>query len=102
MTKQCDFIAALRSDIVRELVSATGAPETHVMPVASKIIEALHRRWAGEQVYVASVPRYDAEAVMADFNYRNHAEVCAKHRISRATLLRVVRRHSKKPASAFP
>lgn len=83
-----DFIAALRADIVRTLVEQTGAQETHVIPVASRIIAAMQQRFAGNEVYIRG-PRYDAKAVLADFTGRNHTETCRKHGISRRTLYRL-------------
>ena len=88
MARHDDFIAALRADIVRVLVEQTGGPETHVIPVASKIIAAMQLRYGGNEVYIRG-PAYDAAAVLADFNHRNHAEVCRKHGISRRTLYRL-------------
>jgi hypothetical protein len=84
-----DFIAALRADIVSELVRMTGAPETYVIPFAARIIAATQTRAGGTKVYIRP-PSYDAAAVLADYRYNNGPEVCAKHDISRRTLQRLV------------
>lgn len=96
MAKQEDFIAAIRADIVRVLVEQTGATETHVIPMASMIIQAMQARFSGEQVYVKAPPKADAHAVLADFDYRNHKDVCRKHGISKRTLYRMLSRHQNK------
>ena len=90
MAKHEDFIAALRADIVRVLVERTGGTEPHVIPMASQIIAAMQQRFAGERLYVKAKPPVDVDRVIADFNYRNHKEVCRKHQISRRTLYRLL------------
>lgn len=90
-TRTNDFLAALRSDIVRVLVAQTGAPETQVMGMASQILSVTQERFAGEKVYIPA-PQYDETAVLADFNGRNHDHVCCTHGISRRTLYRVIER----------
>jgi Mor family transcriptional regulator len=89
--RSIDFLAALRADIVRVLVEQTGAPEGHVMGMAAQIIEVTQRRFGADSVYIRK-PAYDPDAVLSDFDGRNHAAVCRKHQISRRTLYRVLHR----------
>lgn len=95
-----DFASALRADIVSVLVRETGAQEQYVFNVAAQIVAAVSHRYSGQSVYFSEV-RYNPEQVLRDFNGRNHSEVCRRHRISRATLYRVLnRRCGKNPGTA--
>lgn len=91
-SRRDDFLSALRSDVVQEIVQAYGAPESAAMQLASKIIGAMQHRFQGETVYFPA-PRKDIDAVLRDFDGRNYKEVCRKHHISRSTLYRHLQRH---------
>ena len=87
--KRDDFAAALRAEIVGVLVRESGAPETHAIAMASKILQAVSHRWQGTEAYVRAPERYDREAVLQDLALMSPVEVCRKHGISRWTVQRL-------------
>lgn len=90
-----DHLAALRADYVDMIRRNTGCDEANAMRIASQCIAALQQRFAGERVYFPA-PKYDAGAILADFNGRNRDEVCRKHRVSRRLLYKLLRQRAKK------
>lgn len=84
-----DFAAALRAEIVGVLVRESGAPETHAIAMASKILQAVAHRYQGTTAYVRTPDRYDREAVLRDLATLSSAEVCRRHGISRWTVQRL-------------
>ncbi len=90
--KRDDFAAALRAEIVGVLVRESGAPETHAIAMASKILQAVSHRWQGTTAYVRTPDRYDREAVLRDLKWFPTTAVCERHGISRATLWRLRKR----------
>lgn len=87
--KRDDFAAALRAEIVGVLVRESGAPETHAIAMASKILQAVSHRWQGTEPYMRAPERYDRAAVLRDLSVLPPAEVCRKHGISRWTARRI-------------
>lgn len=87
-----DFTSAMRADIVRVLVKEAGAPETHAMALASKIMVAVSHRWQGTEPYIRQPARYDERVVLADLERMPPGDVCKKHSISRWTVQRLRRR----------
>lgn len=97
-SREDDFVTSLRADVVRVLTETSGAPEPYVMSIASQIVRAVVQRYQGERPYIgATALAYDEDAVLQDFTYNNHREVCDKHGISRSTLWRIVQRRSSSP-----
>lgn len=90
-----DFVSALRAEIVGVLVRESGAPETHAIDMASKILAAVTQRYRGTEPYIgAAAPRYDRNAVLLDLQRYPTTVVCERHGISRATLWRLRQRRT--------
>lgn len=86
-----DFVSTARTEIARVLHDQ-GIPEPAAVPLAARIVEAIQHRTGGCGVYLPRPKRYDPAAVVRDFTGDNHAEVCRRHGIHRATLYRVLKR----------
>lgn len=85
------FASVLRAELVRVL-SESGAGEAQAFRMASQVMVAVATRYQGELIYVRP-PKYDEQAVLRDFDFRNHRLVCERHGISRRTLYRIVQRN---------
>lgn len=92
-TLAADRAAVELNDRVRALREAFGLSETVAMLVSAELTA-----WAGNGYKSAlviparEIREASYEAVLQDFTGRNHAEVMRKHRISLATLYRVLAR----------
>ena len=106
-----DFVSCLRAELVQSLgrLPADATPQ-RAQAAAQAVVRRVTLKYRGERVYIRD-ERYDPEAVVRDFNFANHAEVCQKHGISRATLKRLMQRQrigrvaapkEKKPGSVLP
>ena len=90
MSRDADRTEALRSDLVRAVVDATGMRETMAMPIANTVLAMLQDRYGGSKVYIPATKRpYDAERIAAAIaGGQDVAKVCRDHRISKRTLYR--------------
>ncbi len=92
MSSYDDHLAALRTQIVRLVRTSTGIHEQEALSIASKIINVMREKFAGDRIYVAGRDPKRNQAILAEFNGRNGDEVCAKYSIHRATLYRLLKR----------
>jgi Mor family transcriptional regulator len=67
--------------------------ESIATPIAEAVLDALRDEFAGRALYIPARSKAARNAaVLAEFNGRNHAEVCKKHDISRRTLYELIGR----------
>lgn len=99
-----DFLSDLREEAMKAIAAATCGVTVDASEIANDIVRRVQQKHQGEEPYIPGPQKYDPAAVMRDFNYRNHAEVCRRHGISRSTLKRLVRKHteSKRAAAGGP
>lgn len=91
MRKRDDFLSCLRAELVQSLGRLPeGTSPQRAQETAQAVVQRLARRYRGERVYIREA-RYDADAVLRDFQGANHAEVCQRHGLSRRTLERLVK-----------
>lgn len=86
-----DKAAAMRNEITSAIREATGLHERFANELSDEILSRLMTRWGGDRLHVPACDRAARdEAIRADFNGRNHDEVCRRHGISRRTLYRLI------------
>lgn len=85
------FASTFRAELVRA-AQEHDVDESRAMRIAMKVVQRVVQHYQGNEVYVGQL-RYDAAAVLRDFNGGNHDAVCLEHGISRRTLHRIVRLH---------
>lgn len=91
MSAEDDKAAAVRTDITRAIREATGLHERFAGEISDEILHCLQQRWGGDRVYIPSRDRAARDAaIRAEFDGRNHIEICRRHAISRATLYRII------------
>lgn len=88
------FTNSLHAELVR-VATEHGVDDSRAVQIAVRVVERIAQQYQGAEPYVSQPQRYDAQAVLRDFDYRNHDAVCAKHGISRRTLYRILRRHKR-------
>lgn len=88
-----DVLAALRSEAAKMAGDMFGLQEAQASELAAAITAWLQQKCGGRELYVRARSRKERDrAVVADFDGRNHAEVCRAHGISLATLYRILER----------
>lgn len=91
MSAEDDKAAAVRTDITRAIREVTGLHERFASDISDGILQRLQQRWGGDRIYIPSRDRAARDAgIRADFDGRNHGEVCRRYGISLATLYRVI------------
>lgn len=86
-----EFASVLHAHLLNVLAQYESASLNQAMAaqVASQVVTQITSTYHGERVYLGP-PKYDAEDVRRDFNYRNVGEVCRRYNISRRTLYRIM------------
>lgn len=83
MSLQYELTAIVRDEI--------GMNEHFASQVAEALMRGLRKKLGGQEVYI---PVHDRrardEAIRAEFNGRNQAEICRRYRISRSRLYQIV------------
>lgn len=81
----------LHCDIATSLKDGIGLHDHIAGKLAADVMKKLQGHWGGREIYI---PVADSEernaAVRAEFNSRNHADICRKHKISLRTLYRIL------------
>lgn len=80
----------LRDRLASAAHNAFSIPLRDAKRFAQGFVDGLSRERGGSPLYIGKRTSTDAE-ILADFNGRNHAEVCEKHGISKRTLQAKVR-----------
>lgn len=91
-TLTADAAANFHNDLVRIIRETLGLPEKVAVPMADELARGLKGRMGGLYVPAREIREAAEAAILRDFNGRNHAEVMRRHRISRATLYRILKR----------
>lgn len=88
-----DAAMALQYELTAIVRDEIGMNEHFASQIAEALMRGLRKKFGGGQVYipVQDRPARDA-AIRSEFNGRNHAEVCRRHRISRTRLYEIVSR----------
>lgn len=88
MSREADRIEALRDDLVRAVVEATGMRETMAMPIANSLLTMLQDRYGGSKLYIPAPGRqYDLLQIQAALERGTSvSRVCTEHGISRSKL----------------
>jgi Mor family transcriptional regulator len=84
-----DHLSELRDPLVATLRKHAIADERVALDVTDKVIIVLRAYFKGERIYFGA-QKYDAAAVLADFNGRNRDEVCNKHNIGKTTFYKIL------------
>lgn len=87
-----DYVATtLHGDICAALKHAIGFNDDIAQAMAANVLREVQRRWGGREIYIPAPDSIERNnAIRADFNGRNHADVCKKYDISLRTLYRVI------------
>lgn len=93
---EADAAVSLRHDLVRIIRESLGLSERIAVPMADELAQGLQRRMGGFYIPVREIRETRDAAVLRDFNGRNHTEVMRTHKISRATLYRILSQNGKK------
>jgi len=93
LSAEHDVMTYVRYQLTRVLARSLGQPEHAASAMAESLMQddEFVALMLDEQ-NTSTVRAIRRDAILADFNGRNHAEVMAKHKISRATLFRVTGR----------
>lgn len=98
MTAEHDRMVYTRYALTRVIIRSLGQSETDAARMASQMMDD------GDfldmllcEITPRDIQRYRRGAVLADFNGRNHKDVCRKHGISRQTLYRHLMEKSHNP-----
>lgn len=86
--------STLQSDVCEALQNAIGFKDDIAKPLADAIVKKIQASWGGREIYIP-VDRDNVErnqAIKAQFNGRNHDEICRSYDISPRTLYRVIQR----------
>lgn len=88
MSTPDDQATAIRTLIAQGIQKALGLHEPIAFGAAEIVYEEMRQHYASEKVYFPGRDPFRRQKVLADFNGRNHADVCRRHRISQRTLER--------------
>lgn len=98
MSTPIDHQVALANEITTILREEIGYHEQFALPIAQAVVNGLIKRRAGDLLYIPTVRacsrRAIAErnaAIRREFNGRNCKELCAKYKVSRPWLYRIVK-----------
>jgi Mor family transcriptional regulator len=87
-----DAAVNLINELVRVIRDSLGLPEKVAVPMAEELAKGLHRRMGGLYIPAREIREARDDAVLRDFNGKNHAEVMRLHNISQRTLYRIIGR----------
>lgn len=90
ITLQNDAAVNFRDDLVRIIRESLGLPEKIAVPMAEELSRGLKQRMGGLYIPAREIREARDAAVLRDFNGRNHVEIMQTHRISQATLYRII------------
>jgi Mor family transcriptional regulator len=94
ITLDRDAAETFRADLVRVIRESLGLPEKVAVPMADELAKGLKQRLGGLYIPAREIREARDNAVLRDFNGRNHSEVMRIHRLSRATFYRILSRNT--------
>jgi Mor family transcriptional regulator len=81
----------LQRDITACIQDSIGLHDRIAAELAANVVKRLQAAWGGKEIYIPAPDSKERNALIkADFNGKNHVEVCKKHGISLRTLYRVI------------
>ena len=80
-----------RDQMVMAITRKIGIIESIAIPIAEAVLDAFREHYAGREIYIPA-KRKEArnEAILSEFNGRNHKELGKKHGLGRAQIYRIV------------
>lgn len=91
MSAERDHDVARHNTLVRVIRRALGLPENVAVLMAEHLARELSRETGGMYIPKREISReVRDQAVLRDFNGRNHHDVIRQHGISRATFFRII------------
>lgn len=93
---QPDELGQTVDQVAAKLAPRLGNNMDNARELAELVIDEIRALLGPGEVYIRQPRLYDPEKVLADFTGDNAAEVIAEHRISRATLYRLLNRRRRR------
>jgi Mor family transcriptional regulator len=90
ITLEKDAAVNFHNDLVRIIRESLGLPEKIAVPMADELAKGLQQRLGGLYIPAREIREVRDQAVLRDFNGRNHIEVMRTHNISQRTLYRII------------
>ncbi len=85
-----DQSIAIRNDVVRMIREAFGLHEIEAVAIANEIAVSVTRRISGVHIPAQEIKRARNEAIIRDFNGRNHTELARRYNVSKRRVYEIL------------